>query len=226
MLLSTLGGAEVQWVRMSELLARSAEIYEGVAQELRQQGRRPYVVPLAASGPLGIWGYVRAVEELSAQLPSGSEPTIVYPVASGGTGAGILLGLRLCKMPGRAIGVITTKAGVEVTRRQVMGYLEATRERFSLDVRIAPEEIELVDGSGLGYGVSAPEELRLLSEMAVKEGVVLDPTYTVKALFTLRRLIEERSPLITSRVVLLHTGGVYGLFPFGDQILSVVGVSS
>ena len=60
------------------------------AEFLRQAGRRPYIIPEGASNPLGAWGYIRAAEELVADiagLPGDSKRpvTILHATGSGGT---------------------------------------------------------------------------------------------------------------------------------------------
>ena len=74
--------------------------------------------------------------------------------------------------------------------------------------------IELLDGfQGEGYALNRPEEWMLLREVAASEGVILDPVYTVKAMMGLRQLIRDGRFARGDDVLLLHTGGIYGLFP-------------
>ena len=75
-----------------------------IAEELRREGRRPYVIPLAPGhAPLGSLGYVLAAEETLAQLDAMSmtPDEIVVPSGSGHTHAGLLFGLRAlgCRVP-------------------------------------------------------------------------------------------------------------------------------
>src|SRR5262245_39065941 len=46
----------------------SAGVLESVAAELREQGRKPYVIPMGGSSAQGALGYVQAVFELLAQI--------------------------------------------------------------------------------------------------------------------------------------------------------------
>jgi D-cysteine desulfhydrase len=65
--------------------------------ESRQAGMRHYV-PIGGSSPLGILGHVNAGLELAAQVAEGAvpEPTyLVVPLGSGGTAAGLALGLGI-----------------------------------------------------------------------------------------------------------------------------------
>lgn len=38
-----------------------------LARQLREQGRRPYVIPVGGSNALGCWGYMTAFAEIVAQ---------------------------------------------------------------------------------------------------------------------------------------------------------------
>lgn len=220
-LLELMCGAELRRVRFDELLADTAGVLGRVADDERRRGRRPFVIPLAASGPLGCWAYVQAVDEVARQLPT-PRFTFVYPVASGGTGAGLLLGIRALGLDARALGVVVTGTPLEVARAGVARYIEETRAHFGLDVVVPPSAIELVDETGGGYGVIGAAEIELARDVAAREGVVLDLTYTVKAMAAVRRLAGAPGRPLGDRVVFVHTGGVYGLFSAAEQIAEVL----
>jgi 1-aminocyclopropane-1-carboxylate deaminase/D-cysteine desulfhydrase-like pyridoxal-dependent ACC family enzyme len=61
--------------------------------------RRPYPIPVGGSSGLGSWGYVQAVDELVRQLRQAGEEAsvdhVVFASGSGGTAAGIAIGLAL-----------------------------------------------------------------------------------------------------------------------------------
>jgi D-cysteine desulfhydrase len=203
LLLSRLAGARVRTVARARLMAQPDAELARVAEELRSAGRRPFVVPLGGSSARSIWGYVRCVDELSAQLPPGPF-TIVHPSTSGGTGAGLLLGIALRGISARVIGVVVHGAAE-------LDGVRARMRRFT-DGQIADGAIELHDGSGRGYGVSSPEELRTIAAACAHEGLLLDPVYNAKAFHALAQL------RLSGRVVYLHTGGLAGLFPYRDQL--------
>ncbi len=48
-----------------------------IAEVLRSQGKRPYIVPLGGSNALGSWGYLQAAHELLEQLGKGAITDIV-----------------------------------------------------------------------------------------------------------------------------------------------------
>ena len=89
-LLARLLGAEIRYVSSRE--ARAIEMEAAAEQELRS-GRRPYVIPLGASTPLGAAAFAHAVTELLEQIPP--PDVIVHSSSSGGTQAGLVAGCAL-----------------------------------------------------------------------------------------------------------------------------------
>ncbi len=69
-------------------------VAERIAEELRREGKKPYLVPAGGASPVGTLGYVRAAGEIHSQMKRlGMEfDSIVDAVGSGGTLAGLLLG--------------------------------------------------------------------------------------------------------------------------------------
>ena len=61
-------------------------VSEQLERQLREEGKRPYVIPVGGSNALGTWGYLNFVEELSRQ--GGEFTDIVMACGSGGTTAG------------------------------------------------------------------------------------------------------------------------------------------
>src|SRR5262249_42108438 len=88
---------------------------EAVAAELRAAGRRPSPVPRGGAPPLGALGYVRASEELAAQLAAlGERPSGLWLAAgSCGTQAGLLAGAALTGAPYRVVGVTVSRPAGE-----------------------------------------------------------------------------------------------------------------
>jgi 1-aminocyclopropane-1-carboxylate deaminase/D-cysteine desulfhydrase-like pyridoxal-dependent ACC family enzyme len=83
-LLDRLLGAQIRHVADR---AGRAPAMEAAAEELRRAGRRPYVIPIGASTPLGAAAFVSAVEELGQQLQKAPD-IIVHSTSSGGHAGG------------------------------------------------------------------------------------------------------------------------------------------
>lgn len=216
-LLDRMVGAEIRWVSREEYRAR-AQHFVAIERELVAAGRRPYLIPEGGSNPLGSVGYVRCIDELLEQI--GPEPaTIVYAAGSGGTGAGLLLGVRLRALPWRVVG-INVCDDREYFVCVIGEIIEEALRRFAPKVTFSREEIEIIDGYvGRGYARSRPEELSAMRDLARAEGLILDPVYTGKAWFGLLGEIAKRGPsAFGPRVVFLHSGGIYGLFPKSSEL--------
>ena len=78
-------------------------------------GRPPYVLPAGGSSPVGTLGYVEGAFELAAQVQDGALPEpshVVTALGSGGTAAGLALGLRLAGLRTRVgVSSSTTRCG-------------------------------------------------------------------------------------------------------------------
>jgi len=226
LLLDRLVGAEIVWITPEEYQRRD-EIFEREAGELRKVGRKPYVVPEGASNPLGAWGYIRAVEELASDLskiPGGADQptTIIHAVGSGGTSAGLILGVRLLKLNARVVGFNVCDDRSHFQR--IIGEIcESAIATYALDLPFSRrEDVEIVDGYvGRGYSLSSPEELALISEIARTEGIILEPVYTGKAFFGMTREVSRDPRRFGKRLVFLHTGGVFGLLSKASEIATV-----
>ncbi|RMH41150.1 MAG: D-cysteine desulfhydrase family protein [Deltaproteobacteria bacterium] len=221
-LLDRLAGADIRWISPADY-ARRAEVMAGEAERLRAAGRSPYVIPEGGSNPLGAWGYIAACAELADQLAGLDDrpTTIVYACGSGGTGAGLVLGVRMTGLDRRGVRV----AGVNVCDdrdyfvRTIGAICAGVRERWPEAPAIGPGDVDIVDGYvGAGYARSRPAELELLRDVARAEGLVLDPVYTGKAMFGLASELARDRRRFGDRVVFLHTGGIFGLFPKAEQL--------
>lgn len=215
-LLDRLVGAEIRWVSRDEY-KRRAQLFVEVQGQLLAMGKKAYLIPEGGSNALGAWGYVRCVEELADQL--GDRPlTIVYAAGSGGTGAGLILGIKLLGLPWRAVAINVCDDAAYFTA--IIGeIIEQAIGRWKLQLDFDRSEIEIRDGHvGIGYARSRPEELETLRDVARAEGLILDPVYTGKAFHGFRQELVRAPGSLGERVCFLHTGGIYGLFPKAAEL--------
>ena len=216
LLLDKLLGAEIRWVANRD--ERTATLHE-VGEELRSAGRKPYVIPIGGSVPLGALGYVAAAEELHEQLKVANQSLdrIVLVSGSGGTHAGVLVGVK-------ALGITTVVEGLnnsppdDITPR----VRELTHETAALlDLSLEFREVDFIvhEAGTYPYATITAREREGLSLLAKTEGIILDPVYTARAF---GMLIERlRSGLYASDETLLfwHTGGIAGLFARAGDVL-------
>ena len=208
-LLDQLMGAEVHYVSSREARAPAMAM---LADGLRAAGRKPYIVPLGASTPLGALGYVRAVGELIEQ---GVRPdVIVHACSSGGTTAGLASGCTLHGLATRIIGVSADDpaAGVlRIVRETVAGVGTLLLEDGEDLSRRAAVEIDDTQ-VGEGYGIPTERSREAQRLAATKEAIFVDHTYTAKALGALIAWVREGRFQPSETVVFWHTGGQVGIF--------------
>lgn len=101
LLVDRMVGAEIHLVGDEEFAAKGGwGLVCELKTKLEAQGAKPYAFPSGGSNAEGTWGYVNAVLELEAQL-AGSVPfdRIYFGCGSGGTAAGLALGMHYCGAP-------------------------------------------------------------------------------------------------------------------------------
>ena len=225
-LLDRMAGAEIVWITPEEYKRRE-EFFACEADSLRSQGKVPYIIPEGASDAVGAWGYIKGMEELVCDLTgvsSREEPvTVLHACGSGGTAAGLILGAKLSRRPIRVTSVNVCDDRdyfIEV----VGGICEKAIAEYYLDIAFdRHHDIEIIDGYvGRGYALSQPEELILICEMARTEGIFLDPVYTGKAFYGMVQELSRDPKCFGNRIVFLHTGGIFGLFPAAKQIAPIL----
>ncbi len=209
--LTRLAGATVHVIPNA---ADTAEYIKRVAQGCRAAGKRPYVMPVGGSTPLGAVGYANAALELCEQMDDFD--TIVLATGSGGTQAGLLGGLALAGSEARVLG-FSVGAPLERQREKVLDIVPGLAEL--LGVEIAEDALIIDDQSiGPGYGVPTPEVKEALAMAASLEGLYLDPVYTGKAMAGLIRHARADRFRAGEKIVFLHTGGLPGLFGYASEL--------
>lgn len=196
---------------------------EDVADDLRRQGKRPFVVPLGGSGPEGMAGYVNATEELLQQLADLKlQPSLLYvAMGSGGTFSGLLLGALNQPAPYQVVGISVSRTR-EYLLEQIPAATAAAADALGLARRPSSTDLRVDDGYiGAGYGAMTEGCRDAISLVARTEGVLLDPVYTGKAMHGL--IDHIRTGRIDSRetVIFLHTGGWPALFAYDAAALGV-----
>ncbi len=219
-LLDRLAGAEIVWIDHEDW-AKQQEVYEAQATRLRAQGKKPYIIPEGGSNEVGTWGYIRCAQELDEQmrdLPT-TPTTIVYACGSGGTGAGLVLGAKHYDFASREVAL----AGFNVCDdrdffvKRISGICDDFEARYQAGISIHSEDIEIIDGYvGEGYAKSRREELACLRDLARREAIILDPVYTGKAFYGLVSELKNESSRFGKRIIFIHTGGIFGLFPSAE----------
>lgn len=142
--------------------------------------RRPVILPPGGSTPLGAVGYVEAGLEIAAQVRAGELPEpdrVVVAVGTGGSAAGLVVGLQAAGLRSRVLGVI-----VNDTLRLDHDAIAVLAQRCARLLRKHGADLGVLDLGedafdltrdylGAGYGQPLP---------GAPEGY--DPVYTAKAM--------------------------------------------
>ena len=189
-----------------------SECMSRVADDLRAQGRHPYVIPGGGSNGLGALGYVGCAFELARQLDDrGDRPRyIVCAGGSCGTLAGLTLGVALSGIGADVIGVSISRSVPDRVAR-VREIMAQSCEHLDLALPEASPTI-WSDYIGPGYGMPTSLSTRALETVAFTEGILLDPVYTAKAFGGLMGEIEAGRVKPSDLIVFIHTGGTPALF--------------
>ena len=221
-LLDQMLGAKITLLDESENVTLSAKM-EQVAEEYRQAGHKPYIIPVGASNGVGNFGYLNTVREIMEQEEKMgiTFDAIVCAVGSGGTYSGLYLGNKLFGLGRRIVG-ITVSDNKDYFQKVCGVIVDQTLAMLGMD----PDEdkaFAVIDGyKGLGYAISKADELEFIAGIAAKEGIVLDPVYTGKAFYGLYNEVKKGTFDSCENVLFIHTGGQYGLFPKQEQMAEVL----
>jgi L-cysteate sulfo-lyase len=207
--LDHLFGASIHYVSNRD--QRAPKMQE-IADRLTRDGRRPFIVPLGASTATGAIGFARGVQEIAT---GGLRPdAIVFASSSGGTQAGLVAGCALFGLTPRIIGISADESSsalagvVHELLTAVAAQLGAKPETVG-----ATQGVEVDDGFvGEGYGVPTPASIEATELAARREGILLDPVYTAKAMAGLIARVRRGEFTSNQTVLFWHTGGIPGYF--------------
>lgn len=190
---------------------------EAIAQELKGQGRKAYVIPGGGSNALGALGYAACAQEITGQLfdTSLAIDHIVCASGSAGTHSGLLAGLTWlnANIPVTGVNVRRKRSDQEAIVRLL------ARDVSDLLEILPPKNRDVVcldDWVGPGYSLPSPEMVEAVRMTASLEGILLDPVYTGKAMAGLIGLARQGRWRKSEKVLFLHTGGAPALYVYQD----------
>lgn len=207
-LLDRLLGAEVRHVASRQ---ERGPAMERAAAEVRNEGGRPYIIPIGASTPLGAAAFVAAIVEVGDDIVP---PTvIIHATSSGGTQAGLVAGCVLAGWTTRVVGISVDESAASL-ERDIRGILAGVGPLLGFDAnRFDQAPVEVDDRfAGEGYGIPTAESQAAIELAARTEALFLDPTYTAKAMAGLIEYVRRGAFTERDTVLFWHTGGQVALF--------------
>ncbi len=221
LLLDKLFGAEIRIVAPD--MRDTMPIMQDIAEEMRDGGREPYIIPSGGSNPVGAIAYSNAMLEIISQAVEMSVKVdhVVFASGSGGTQGGLLFGAKALNFQGRILG-ISDGASRDPLVGKIVEIANGCARLIDSHVSVSLKDVDFLDQyAGKGYGILQKEVVDAIMTVAGTEGILLDPVYTGKAMWGLMDLIHEGYFEKDETVVFIHTGGTPALFAYRKELVSV-----
>lgn len=183
-----------------------------MAIELKKKGHTPYIIENGATTPLGAIGYANIPLELFEHNSQYHISDIFVAGGNGGLAAGVALGNMLLSNPYN-VHVIT----VENTVDELNLILEDLMKNMKTLLNIPQNPLMKCqyslhgDYRGQGWGISTPESINMIHELAAAEGIFLEKIYTSKTFFGMIDLLKKGS-IVSKGACFIHSGGFGALF--------------
>lgn len=219
LLLGTLFGANIHFCDRDD---RETRLFQ-VAEELKEEGKKPYVIPVGGSNSIGSVGYVDAMLELTNQMADMpiTPDAIIFATSSGGTQAGLSLGAKITGFMGDVLGISIDQ--VQARPNPFPPFLtnicNETAVRIGSGTRMTESDFSInYDYLGAGYAMPGELEFNAIRDLSLHEGILLGPVYTARAMGGLLDLIRKGYFTENQSVLFWHTGGTPELFAWADQL--------
>jgi L-cysteate sulfo-lyase len=221
LLLDKLFGAEIRIVAPD--MRDTMPIMQDIAEEMRDGGREPYIIPSGGSNPVGAIAYSNAMLEIISQAVEMSVKVdhVVFSSGSGGTQGGLLFGAKALNFQGRILG-ISDGASRDPLVGKIVEIANGCARLIDSRVSVSLKDVDFLDQyAGKGYGILQKEVVDAIMTVAGTEGILLDPVYTGKAMWGLMDLIHQGYFEKDETVVFIHTGGTPALFAYRKELVSL-----
>lgn len=148
----------------------------------------------------------KGCSELINELPDIYDH-IFCACGTGTTAAGIINGLSERKFPTQFHGIPVLKSG-EFLRSEIDNFLE-TPSAYQLHT----------DYHFGGYGKVNDGLIGFIKQFVAETGILIEPVYTGKMLYALYDLATKNYFKPGSRILAIHTGGIWGLLGMKDKFI-------
>lgn len=230
LLLDRLMGADLRFVDMSELeklppekIAAAKKAFlkkctDEVVAEYAAAGEKVFVIPVGGSNIIGAAGYIEAIPEIMRQMEQQhiTARHLVAGYGSTGTYAGLVAGAKYYNAPFDIVGIPIEPDYVPL--EETVDFLNSISDYYELGCSFTTDDLIIETGCGDdffgGVGYNAPDSATqsYIELLARTEGCFLDPCYTGKVMHGFVSLIRQGRIACEDGAILLHTGGVPGLW--------------
>ncbi len=190
------------------------------------KGEKKFIIPFGGSNIIGALGYVEAVKELKNQLTNLhlNIDYIFFASSSGGTQAGLILGLELYQLKTTLIPIKIDKDetyGLEL-EEAILKIVKEGTELLNIQREYSIGDISVNKSyNKAAYGVLTDNERTAINIMAINEGILLDPVYTGRAFYGMLSFLKEKKLKAKSNILFWHTGGLPALFDYASGLKTI-----
>lgn len=194
-----------------------------IATKLKNEGKKPYIIPFGGSNFLGSLGYVDCAYEILDQFrihyPNDVPDYVIVPSGSGGTQAGLVAGFQLKNVKTKVIG-FSVLHQEEIIKQIVSDLSTEVIDKLNGQSTTTLNVIVNDDFVGSGYGVPTKKGIDALKLTARLEALFLCPVYTSKSMSGLIDYISQGIITKDDKVVFVHTGGMPLVHAYFDKYVS------
>jgi len=221
LMLDAIFGADVRFSPAPDSYSPEARAEaEAIATDLQSRGRKAYLTEVGGRPePLAELGYYVGGLELAEQCrANGFEPgSVVMACGSGGTQAGVLVGLRAAGLATRVVGV-SLGGSAEAHAARVGRLAAELAEWLDLGLQIGADDVIVDDRhSATGHGRPDHASVEAVRLVARTEGLLIDPVYLAKVIVSMPDLIAEGRVASSQPSVIWHSGGAVAIFMHSES---------
>ena len=164
-----------------------------------------FFIDEGGASPLGAKGCSELIDELTDGYDH-----IFCACGTGTTAAGIINGINQHQLTTQFHGVPVLKNG-EFLRKEMDSFLTQ------------PKEYQLhTDYHFGGYAKSTPELTDFVKQFVSSTGILIEPVYTGKMMYAVYDLAAKNYFKPGSKILAIHTGGIWGLLGMKDKFKSII----
>lgn len=132
---------------------------------------------------------------------------VFHASGTGGTQAGLHLGFKQENNNTQVVGISIARSksrGTEAVKNSVLQFVNERNLSTNFSNDIIFDDSFIVEG----YETTNASQIACIKQVAVKTGIILDPTYTGKAWYGMEQYIKSGKVKAGSNILFWHTGGL------------------
>lgn len=215
LLLTQLFGAEVYLPAIED----QAKAVAAKMDALRAAGHKPFHTSTDARAYRAI-AYVDGALELLEQIEAQNlRPDALYLCSGAYTHVGLVLAFKALGIALRVVGISPSPRDDSAAAASHVALAQECAQILDLDLDFAPQDFESYAAFvGADYGVVTEGSREAIHLLARREGLLLDPSYTGKAMAGLLAHVRAGWWQKGQTLIFVHTGGTPALFAYADEL--------